>query len=304
MDPVDADAAPKPALDPVFGEGFLVCRPGAGDGASTGDDGHGPDPGAGPDEGPVLAVGDLHLGYERELLHKGFKVPSQTETLADAIAEAVRRAGARRVVLLGDVKHTIPFTSRAEEAEVEAFFDRLLDAVDVVDIARGNHDAALKPHLPEGVALRPAGGFAVGGTGFLHGHSWPADEVAEATSDGGALVTGHVHPAVSFVDDLGGRHKEPCWLRGQVTDVYRERYGLPDGMPVPEVVVLPAAHPLLGGTAVNEETPPGPLFRSGAVDLEGAQVTTLDGIDLGQVGDLREIAGAEDAGAAAGGEEE
>lgn len=252
----------------------------------AGEDGDGPtlepEPGAGllvvEDAERILVVGDLHLGLEDELKQKGFTVPSQTDELARTVADAARGREVDRIVLIGDVKHNIPYTTFDERRELGRFFEALLDAVDRVDIARGNHDAGLEEDLPDGVGLRDARGFVLGRVGFLHGHTWPDPDVAAAE----VIVIGHVHPAVAFTDHQGARQKEACWLRMQVTDRYRERY---DGAE-PLVVVLPAANPLLGGTAVNEETPPGPLFGNGAVDLDGARVTTLDGIDLGRLADV------------------
>lgn len=250
------DDGDGPALEPEHGAGLLVVD----------------------DADRVLVVGDLHLGLEDELKQKGFTVPSQTDDLAETVVGAARRRDVDRIVLIGDVKHNIPYTTFDEARELGRFFDALLETVDRVDVARGNHDAGIEDDLPGDVHLRDARGFVLGRVGFAHGHTWPDPEVAAAD----VVVVGHVHPAVAFTDHLGARQKEACWLRLDVTDVYRQRY---DGAE-PLVVVMPAANPLLGGTAVNEETPPGPLFANEAVDLDGARVTTLDGIDLGRLADV------------------
>jgi uncharacterized protein len=53
---------------------------------------------------------------------------------------------------------------------------------------------------------------------------------------------------------------------------------------------MPAFNELTGGTAFNAEEGArlmGPLFTQGLVDVEGARVWTLDGVDLGTIGALR-----------------
>jgi metallophosphoesterase superfamily enzyme len=58
------------------------------------------------------------------------------------------------------------------------------------------------------------------------------------------------------------------------------------------MVIMPTFNDLMGGLPVNSETPKsllGPLFRSGAVDVEGFDVYLLDGTFLGNVGFLRTL---------------
>jgi len=58
------------------------------------------------------------------------------------------------------------------------------------------------------------------------------------------------------------------------------------------MVIMPTFNDLLGGFPVNAETPKsllGPLFRSGAVDVEGFDVYLLDGAFLGKISFLRTL---------------
>jgi hypothetical protein len=59
------------------------------------------------------------------------------------------------------------------------------------------------------------------------------------------------------------------------------------------MVIMPTFNDLMGGLPINSESPRsllGPLFRTGAVDVEDFDVYLLDGSFLGKVGFLRTLA--------------
>ncbi|HEX2021670.1 MAG TPA: metallophosphoesterase [Candidatus Thermoplasmatota archaeon] len=245
-----------PAATPVFGERAL----------------HLPEAG-------VLVVGDLHVGLESDLRLAGVNLPSQTERMRARLLDLLARTGATRLVVIGDLKHRIPYSTRQEIAELPGFFRGFPARVELV---RGNHDVDLEGLLD--VEVRDASGIRVGDVGLLHGHVWPSGEVMGAR----LVVTCHNHPAVMMVDELGHRHKEPAWIRARFLPAARERYAsLP---PDAELVVMPAFNELTGGTAFNAPEGGrllGPLFGNGLVDVDRARVVTVDGVDLGAVQALR-----------------
>lgn len=229
-----------------------------------------------------LVVGDLHVGLERDLHRSGVHLPSQTAGMRERLGELVERVGAERVVVLGDLKDSIGNPSRQEERELPAFFQGLDVEVHVVP---GNHDAGLDSVLP-GAVFHGSAGTVLGESevGLAHGHTWPGEEVMAC----GTVVLCHNHPMVMLRDELGHRHKEPCWLRAGFRAEARERY--PDLPEDAGLVVVPAFNPLLGGTAINSVEATrliGPLFQNGLVDVDAARVWTLDGVDLGTVEALR-----------------
>ncbi len=229
-----------------------------------------------------LVVGDLHVGLERDLHRSGVHLPSQTEGMRERLLELVDRVDAQRLVVLGDLKDSVGNPSRQEERELPTFF-RGLDVE--VHVVPGNHDAGLADVLPDAV-FHGSEGTTLGGDalGLVHGHTWPADDVMACE----VVAVCHNHPMVMLRDELGHRHKEPCWVRAGFTPAARERYPeLPEDA---ELVVVPAFNPLLGGTAVNRVEGTrliGPLFQNGLVDVDTARVWTLDGVDLGTVEALR-----------------
>jgi len=259
----------------------------------------------------ILLATDFHLGLEYELAKMGINIPYQTERFLGELLALVREHRPDRLLLLGDVKHGVPITSFQEKREIPMFFDALLGEVERVDVVRGNHDGNLQNLLPEGVEMHTSKGFVLG-EGFkiaaFHGHAWPHPRIMGAD----LIVMGHNHPAVQLNTPLGVRITERVWVRGRcdaprLASAFLEQEGVKaEGDPIrafeerfkvgvgePQMVIMPAFNDLLGGLPVNSETPKsllGPMFRSGAVDVEGFDVYLLDGTFLGQVGFLRSLA--------------
>ncbi len=226
----------------------------------------------------TLVIGDLHIGLESHLLSKGFRIITRTWDMFDSISAA--SGDCDRLIVLGDIKDSVPGTSKQEYREIPAFFDRLLEYFDDVDVVRGNHDTNIAEFLPGGVRIRPASGLKVGDVGFVHGHTWPSSDVMGCET----LVLAHDHPAVMFRDGVGKITTEPCWLRGRFASTGNERFGrLPS-----EFIVVPAFNRMLGGSPVNVRGEPllGPILNSDIIDLDSARIYLLDGMDLGRRRDL------------------
>ncbi|HWG90972.1 MAG TPA: metallophosphoesterase [Candidatus Thermoplasmatota archaeon] len=231
-------------------------------------------------EGPSIVIGDLHVGLEGELRRAGIHLPSQTFRMKQRIERLVEATGAKRLIIIGDLKHTIPTSSFQEALELARFFDGLPLQVDLV---KGNHDVDMG-YLPPHVTVHDGPGIRVGHVGLLHGHTWPAPEVMAAP----VVLSCHNHPMVLLLDALGHRHKEPAWVRAKFSDRIREKY--PEANPEARFVVMPAFNDLLGGVAFNAVEGSellGPLFGNGMVDVGSARLYTLDGVDLGTLQDLK-----------------
>lgn len=224
----------------------------------------------------VLVAGDLHLGLERELRDKGVHGIDETPRVVEHLAELAAEERVDRVLLLGDVKHTLGAFEPEERAVAP------LEEIPVpVHVVPGNHDGALDEIAPF-LTLHDPRGVRVGDVGLLHGHTWPDEEVLE----GGRLVLCHNHPSVALRDGLGQVTTEPCWVRAPIRET--DRY--PDAELPGEAVLVPAFNPLLGGVALNrpEDDPLGPLLANDVIDLDAGRVFTLDGLELGTIDKLRE----------------
>ena len=226
-----------------------------------------------------ICVGDLHIGLEHEMKVNGVHVPSQTHRMLDElVALSKSRDG---LIILGDVKHMVPGSSRQEYREVPQFFRSLLDVYGSVSVVRGNHDTNLEQMLPDGVVVHPASGMCLEDLGLVHGHTWPSEEVMAQR----LLIVAHNHPAIMFEDGLNTNTIERCWVRAPFKAFKSERYSrLPE-----EVIMMPSMNLSLKGSPVNFEEPRmlGPLFSGDMIDMDAAKVYLLDGVCLGTVGQMR-----------------
>ena len=232
----------------------------------------------------TLVVSDLHIGIEHRYRKKGISLPSQSGRMLERLERLVRETKARKMVVIGDVKHKVPGTSFQEEREIPAFFRRLLELGEV-EVTPGNHDGGIEGLLPPEVVLHPGSGFMLDGNWLCHGHAWPPEGVLKA----GRVVTGHNHAGFEFRDRLGYRWVEPVWVRASLDEgKLEERYGKV-GSSTPELVLIPPFNEFTGYIGLNRkghgEDGPGPLFR--AARRDSARVYMLDGTLLGELGKLR-----------------
>lgn len=226
-----------------------------------------------------LVIGDLHIGVEAHLGKKGVHLTSRTDKMFDTIVEAAS-TDVNRIIMIGDIKDSVPGSTKQEYREIPVFCDRLLDFFSEVCIVRGNHDTNIEEFVPGAVRIIPASGMCLGDVGLIHGHTWPSAEVMSKKT----LVMGHEHPTVLFRDGVGAHMTEPCWLRGKFKAESNEKYEkLPDNF-----IVTPAFNRLLGGSPMNVigSSLLGPILNSDIVDLENAHIYLLDGLDLGKRSDL------------------
>lgn len=227
----------------------------------------------------TLVVADLHIGIEYELYEEGAYVGSRVETLANKIIDLLRKTGARRLVVLGDLKHVIPSSPPSQKRDLQKFFEKL-SLVDIV-IVPGNHDGGIKKIVPKNVKVASSSGYVVEEKtlGLVHGHSWPSKEVIECST----VVAAHTHPMVELKDALGYSYFERCWVIARVDrEKLREIYGIEKEI---EFMIMPAFNPLCGGMVVNKEGIANPLSK--IIDPGSMEVYLLDGSYLGKVKNLQ-----------------
>ena len=79
--------------------------------------------------GNVLILADLHYGIEFSLAQAGANLPSQTKQTTKRIIELCKKNEISELILLGDIKHTVPVTSRQEWHELPIVFEQLTEFV-------------------------------------------------------------------------------------------------------------------------------------------------------------------------------
>jgi putative SbcD/Mre11-related phosphoesterase len=237
------------------------------------------------DEEPALVISDLHLGIEKEMAARGFMLPSYTLRMIERIRKIAEDTGSRRIIVLGDVKHSVGKVEDIDWQIIPSFFETLLDMFSDVVVLPGNHDGNISKLLPRKVRLFPAEGVVIqaGGIrfGLAHGHAWPTKEAIES----GNLIIGHSHFSFEVRDRMGVRSRELVWLSadydikglalsaGYKTDVNGKG----------KVVVMPQFNRIVGGQPINSEgsTEFGPVLSSRYVDIQNAEIFLLDGTRVG-----------------------
>jgi len=216
----------------------------------------------------VLAVGDLHLGYESSHRANGAPLPAmQQRHVLDTLLGLCDRFSPETVVLNGDVKHA--FRHLLPQSRDVAAVCEALQARAALIVVEGNHDGQIAPMLPEGVTLVKEH-LTAGGTWFTHGH------LAVAAPAGAVRrVVSHEHPSLGIRDEVGVTFRYPAYLADAATGT----------------VVLPAMSPWASGVDVlglrrfNGAT----LARADIGAFRAAAITEAGILAFGTVRKLRNV---------------
>ena len=157
----------------------------------------------------MLIVADLHFGIEADLAAHGLHFKSRSELRLERLHKVIDTTKPDELVLLGDVKHSIPSLTWQEYHEMPKILDSLRTRLPL-HVFPGNHDIGIERFLREG-EIRPKDGIVLDGVGYLHGHMIPSPELA-----GHLVVIGHHHPQLSLMDEVGCALQSPAYLRAGI----------------------------------------------------------------------------------------
>jgi len=243
-----------------------------------------------------LVLADIHLGIEWDLYRSGITIPSRMEHILKRIRGYIHEHSPDRIILLGDVKHNVPQISWQERDEIPYFLGSLAEHAHV-DIFPGNHDGGIEYLLPEAgdVTVHPVRGAIIEDVAYLHGHTWPDPKLLSANF----IITAHNHPTIRFTDSLGYAMVEHSWIRTRLNiDIFQKHFSSLElnkeskNWNNPELIIVPSFNELCGGVAFNESLHDdllGPMFSSGGVDIDKAEVYLLDGTQLGVLKNIRKM---------------
>lgn len=162
----------------------------------------------------ILAVGDLHLGYEENLNLSGvFVFRKLFENVLSYLEDVFEMAGwVDEVVLLGDVKHKFGKIIGQEWKEFEKLIAFLRGKCGRIVITRGNHDKLLGL-IAEKFRVELVDFYCAGETCFFHGHqSFPEiynDKIKR-------WVMAHWHPVFQISEEMGVKKERfKCFLVGK-----------------------------------------------------------------------------------------
>lgn len=189
-----------------------------------------------PEKG-ILAIGDLHLGYEQQLIQSGVLTP-KTEThqiineLRDIILELKEKnKKLSKIIFLGDIKHAFDFQHEEKFVfkEVLEFLNQYFKRENIIFI-RGNHDTIdftygdMKDYYIEKDII------------FIHGHKYfPEINNNEIKT----IVMGHIHPSIVFHDNETIKKETfKCFLTGE----FKKK----------QVIILPSFLGISIGSPIND----------------------------------------------------
>lgn len=261
----------------------------------------------------VLVVADLHIGWEVSLSQKGIHVPSQTPKLLEKMIQLVKVTNPSSIIFLGDVKHAVAKVEFEEWRDVPDFFEKISGMVQDIQVVSGNHDGNLEALTTPNVKIHSSSGIILWKKiALLHGHAWPKADLLGCET----MVMAHLHPVVTFTDELGFRMVRQVWVKARsksrklasallkhmkikpqkrVKEQAKRQFGV--DLLDQQCIVMPSFNENLGGRSVNRRieygrrgrTLIGPVLRSSAVDFESAELHLLDGTYLGTVRHLRSL---------------
>ncbi|MDD5700109.1 MAG: metallophosphoesterase [Candidatus Nanoarchaeia archaeon] len=185
----------------------------------------------------ILAVGDLHLGYEHMMQQYGINLPeTQIKEIVENLKEIfsqIKNKGyeIKKIVFLGDIKHFFGYEHQERKSfdDVLEFLKSYFDEKDII-LIKGNHDAVQY----SGKKMKDY--YISDGIAFLHGHKNFLPVYDEKIK---TMVIGHLHPSVIISDKANiKREKFKCFLVGK--------------MKGKKLLVLPSFFEIVEGMSVND----------------------------------------------------
>lgn len=165
-------------------------------------------------EKAILALGDLHLGYEHQLIESGILTPKiETQRIIDELRHIIlkireSKQKLNKIIFIGDIKHSFSFQHEEKFVfkEVLEFLNQNFKPENIVFI-RGNHDTIdftygdMKDF------------YIIDDIAFIHGHK---DFPEIFNKEIKTIVIGHIHPSVVFHDtDTSKKETYKCFLIGE-----------------------------------------------------------------------------------------
>jgi uncharacterized protein len=236
-------------------------------------------------DGPALVVGgekrylviaDLHFGIEADLATRGLHFRSRSQDRLERLLAIMDQADPDGLILLGDVKHSIPSITRQEYYELPRILNILREQIPLL-VFPGNHDIGIDRYLaPDEIC--PKEGAVIDGIGYLHGHMYPSPALG-----GHLIIVGHHHPFLTLRDDVGCALQTPAYLRAGV-DTGALGMAMETDPPT-RVLFMPSFNEIAGYDLLQIiKNPISPLSRH--INGEDTEIILADGTYIGPVQSL------------------
>jgi len=196
----------------------------------------------------LLAVADIHLGYEEALTKQGVLIPKfHFKDLIKRLEAMIAQTSPKTILINGDLKHEFGRILEEEWRTVRKLILFLKKNCEELIVLKGNHDK-ITDVITETLSLETKKEFQINGVLFCHGDSVPKDLENIKT-----VIIGHEHPAVSIRDDARSERFK-CFLKG----TYKKH----------TLIVMPSMNLLTIGTDVVSGRLLSPFLKQDLSDFE------------------------------------
>ncbi|MDD5143936.1 metallophosphoesterase [Methanoregula sp.] len=226
----------------------------------------------------LLVVSDLHFGIEADLAAHGLHFASRSTERLERLMRVIDLTDPDRLILLGDIKHSIPSLTRQEYHELPGVMETLRSRLPLL-IFPGNHDIGIE-RFAKKTEICPRDGALINGIAFLHGHMNPAPDLF-----GNLIVVGHHHPLLALRDEVGCALQEPAYIRAGLMAGKGDLSVPAAKVAQTRLLFMPAFNELAGydiSRIVND--PFSPLSR--CMDSKSAEIILADGTYIGPFSSL------------------
>ncbi len=189
-----------------------------------------------PEKG-ILAVGDLHLGFEYQLQQSGVLIPEQQikeviEEMKEIFEQLKKqKLKLKKIVFIGDIKHSFSYEWKEKNYfnEVIDFLKSYVKDKDII-LIKGNHDT-----IDYSFSDKLQDYFIDGDLAFTHGHELFMEVLNQKVK---TIVIGHLHPSIIISDKQNiKREKYKCFLIGK----FKKK----------EIIIMPSFLATIEGTTIN-----------------------------------------------------
>lgn len=189
-----------------------------------------------PDKG-ILAVGDLHLGYEYQLQQSGILVPeTQIKEIKDELKDVFneikkRKLKLKKIIFIGDIKHSFAYEWKEKNYfnDILKFLREYIDDKNII-LIKGNHDT-----IDYSFSDRLQDYYIKDDIAFIHGHELFPEVFDKKIK---IIVMGHLHPSIILTDKSQiKKEKYKCFLVGKFKNK--------------EIIILPSFLETIEGTTIN-----------------------------------------------------
>jgi len=153
----------------------------------------------------TLLVADVHLGKEQAFARAGSAIPAgPSEADIDRLSDLVKKSGAARLLVLGDLIHARPNSTESWLHNLSLFLDKHGQLS--VEVVAGNHD-------------KPAGQQLIDDRIRWHQHSLHEGALVfqhePGTDPRGHVMCGHIHPCYRLTVSRNDTVRAPIFWFGQ-----------------------------------------------------------------------------------------